>query len=103
MKKGMRLSRRGFFKLLGLAALDLFLLGIGGMGYGKLMEPDSFNVETVRLKLPRLARSFSGLRLAQISDIGNRRLHTISHFILLDLCIDLRVAKLFVRLLVQCR
>ena len=69
MKKGMRLSRRDFLKLLGVAALDFFLLAIGGVGYGFLMEPNQFKVETVRLKLPRLARSFSGLRLAQISDI----------------------------------
>ena len=65
----MRITRRGFLKLLGIAAVDLFLLGIGGVGYGILMAPNSFNVETVRLKLPRLARSFSGLRLVQISDI----------------------------------
>ena len=69
MKKGTRLSRRDFLKLLGVAALDFVLLAIGGVGYGFLMEPNQFKVETVRLKLPRLARSFSGLRLAQISDI----------------------------------
>ena len=69
MKKGMRLSRRDFLKVLGVAALDFFLLAIGGVGYGFLMEPNQFKVETVRLKLPRLARSFSGLRVAQISDI----------------------------------
>src|SRR5512134_4157878 len=69
MRKGIRITRRGFLKLLGIAAVDLFLLGFGGVGYGILMEPNSFNVETIRLKLPRLARSFSGLRLAQISDI----------------------------------
>jgi uncharacterized protein len=69
MMKGMRLSRRDFLKLAGLAALDLFLLGIGRAGKGLLMEPNSFAVETVHLKLPRLARSFSGLRLAQISDL----------------------------------
>lgn len=33
------------------------------------MEPNSFRVETVRLKLPRLSPGFSGLRLVQISDI----------------------------------
>ena len=69
MKMGMRLSRRDFLKLIGVAALDLFLLAIGGVGYGFLMEPNSFKLETVRLKLARLARSFSGFRLAQISDL----------------------------------
>ena len=69
MKLGMRLSRRDFLKLIGAAALDLFLLAIGGVGYGFLMEPNAFKVDVVRLKLTRLARSFSGLRLAQISDL----------------------------------
>src|SRR5688572_14919217 len=69
MKIGMRLSRRDFLKLIGVAALDLFLLAIGGVGYGLLMEPNSFKLETVRLKLTGLARSFSGLRLVQISDL----------------------------------
>ena len=65
----MRLSRRDLLKLAGVAALDVFLLGIGRVRYVLLMEPNSFTVETVHLKLPRLARSFSGLRLAQISDL----------------------------------
>lgn len=33
------------------------------------MEPNWFSVETIRLELPRLSPRFSGLRLAQISDI----------------------------------
>jgi predicted MPP superfamily phosphohydrolase len=69
MKKRTQLTRRDFLKLLGVAALDLFLLGIGSVGYGFLMEPNLFKVETVRLNLPRLSRKFSGLRLVQISDI----------------------------------
>ena len=69
MKKAMGITRRDFLRLAGVAALDLFLLAIGGVGYGFFMEPHGFKLETVRLKLPRLARSFSGLRLAQISDI----------------------------------
>jgi uncharacterized protein len=69
MRKRTQLTRRDFLKLLGVAALDLFLLGIGSVGYGFLMEPNLFKVETVRLNLPRLSRKFSGLRLVQISDI----------------------------------
>src|SRR5918993_3151980 len=69
MKKRTQLTRRDFLKLLGVAVLDLFLLGIGSVGYGFLMEPNLFKVETVRLNLPRLSRKFSGLRLVQISDI----------------------------------
>jgi predicted MPP superfamily phosphohydrolase len=69
MKQGLRIPRRDFLKLMGVAALDIFLLTIGGVGYGYFMEPNWFKVETIRLKLPRLSRRFSGLRLAQISDI----------------------------------
>jgi uncharacterized protein len=69
MKRTLRFTRRDFLKLMGVVALDFFLLAIGGVGYGYLMEPNWFKVETIRLKLPRLSRKFSGLRIAQISDI----------------------------------
>ena len=69
MNHKMQITRRDFLKLAGVAALDLFLLGVGGAGYGLAVEPNLFTVETVRLKLPRLSHQFSGLRLAQISDI----------------------------------
>ena len=69
MKKGTRISRRDFLRLMGVAALDVFLLAIGSVGYGYLMEPNWFKVETIPLKLPRLPPRFSGLRIAQISDI----------------------------------
>ena len=69
MKKGLRFTRRDFLKLSGLAALDLFLLGIGSAGYGILMEPNRFKVERIPLQLRRLSPRFSGLRVAQISDI----------------------------------
>jgi hypothetical protein len=69
MKKATRLTRRDFLRFLVVAALDIFFLTIGGVGYGVLMEPNWFKVETVRLKLPKLSRKFSGLRVAQISDI----------------------------------
>mgnify|MGYP001468009322 CR=1 FL=1 len=39
------------------------------MGFGFFMNPNGFKVETVRLELARLPRAFSGLRVAQISDI----------------------------------
>ena len=69
MKKGLLITRRDFLKLMGVAALDVFLLAIGGVGYGYLMEPNWFKVETIPLKLPRLSPRFSGLRVSQISDI----------------------------------
>ncbi len=69
MKRALPLTRQDFLKLVGVAALDFFLLAIGGAGYGYLIEPNWFKVETIQLKLPRLSRRFSGLRVAQISDI----------------------------------
>ena len=69
MSKVRRLTRRDFLKFTGVGALDIFLLAIGGAGYGYLMEPNCIQVETIRLTLPRLSRRFSGLRVAQISDI----------------------------------
>ena len=64
-----KLTRRDFLKLLKAGAIDLALLALGGVGYSVLVEPAWFSVETVRLNLPRLPRAFSGLRVAQISDI----------------------------------
>lgn len=69
MSKRIRLTRRDVLKLMGVAALNISLTGIGCVGYGFFMEPNLFAVETVRLQLPRLSRRFSGLRLAQLSDI----------------------------------
>ena len=69
MKNGKKLTRRSFLKLMGAAGLDFFLLAIGGALYSFLVEPGRVQVETVNLKLPRLARVFSGLRVVQISDI----------------------------------
>ncbi|HSJ87930.1 MAG TPA: metallophosphoesterase [Anaerolineales bacterium] len=62
-------TRREFLKLFWLGFLDLFLLSLGAAAYGFLIEPGLFQVERVRLKLKRLPRSFSGIRIAQISDI----------------------------------
>ena len=45
------------------------MLALGATGYTELVKPEQFSVETVRLKLPRLPHAFSGLRVAQISDI----------------------------------
>lgn len=69
MKKSLRVTRRDFLKLVGVAALDFFILAITGMGYGYLMQPNRFDVATVSLKLPRLSRRFSGLRVVLISDV----------------------------------
>jgi len=69
MKAGKKLTRRDFLRLLWHGFLSSALLATGGIGYGFLVEPGLFSVETVRLILKRLPRSFSGFRIAQISDI----------------------------------
>jgi predicted MPP superfamily phosphohydrolase len=63
------LTRRDFLKLLWAGMIDSFLLAVGGIWYGMLVEPASFKVENIRLQLPRLPQAFSGLRVAQLSDI----------------------------------
>lgn len=63
------LTRRDFLKLLWAGLIDTFLLTLVGTGYGVLVEPGQFKVENIRLQLNRLPRAFSGLRVAQISDI----------------------------------
>jgi predicted MPP superfamily phosphohydrolase len=69
MANGMKFSRRDFLKMSGAAALDLLGIGLLGTGYGTQVEPGWVEVKRLSLKLPRLGHSFSGLRLAQISDI----------------------------------
>ena len=69
MKNRGRLTRRSFLKLIGMAVLDFSLLAIGSAAYGAFVEPSLFKVETIPLKIPRLSRRFSGLRVAQLSDI----------------------------------
>lgn len=64
-----KLTRREFLKLLGVAALDFGVLTIGIAGYGVFIEPNWSKLETIHLKLPRLPRGFSGIRVVQISDI----------------------------------
>lgn len=63
------MTRRDFLKFTGMAALNLFGAGMGGLGYSMLVEPGWLDVAQVALELPRLAKPFSGFRLAQISDI----------------------------------
>jgi uncharacterized protein len=58
-------TRRDFLKVT--SQFGLFLLG--GTLYSTVIEPLWFDFENVVFKLPRLPKSFSGFRLAQISDI----------------------------------
>lgn len=64
-----KVSRLSFLKFLGYGIMDLALLSMGAVVYDMFMERGSFSVETVRLQLERLPKVFSGLRVAQISDI----------------------------------
>lgn len=64
-----KLSRREVLKLLWMGFIDIALLAIGGAVYSALIEPELLRVETVQLKLKRLSKALSGLRIAQISDI----------------------------------
>jgi len=64
-----RLTRRDFLKLLKVGAIDLGLLAAGGATWSFLVEPGWIRVEDIRLKLPRLTPAFSGMRIAQVSDI----------------------------------
>lgn len=62
-------SRRDFLKVAAVLGLDAFILGVAGVGYMQNVEPSWVEVRRVRLKLPRLPHAFSGLRIAQLSDI----------------------------------
>ena len=64
-----KMSRRDFLKLLKATAIDLSLLAAGGAVWSFLLEPNWVKVERVNLKLPGLSPEFSGIRVAQISDI----------------------------------
>ena len=63
------ITRHEFLKLMGMGFIDLLLAALGGIGYSTLLEPGLFKIENVRLELKRLPKVFSGLRIAQISDI----------------------------------
>jgi len=56
-------------KLSGMTALSFLLASMSGLGYASLIEPGWLDVEQIKLKLPRLSPKFSGIRIAQISDI----------------------------------
>ena len=62
-------TRRDFLRLLKIAGLDLVLITLVGGYYLKEYEPSRLEVTDVKLKLPRLPKSFSGFRLVQISDL----------------------------------
>jgi predicted MPP superfamily phosphohydrolase len=74
------LSRRDFLKFGGYTFLAGLLTASGGLGYATQIEPAWLEIVRLRLKLPRLAAEFSGLRLAQISDIHMGGWMNAEHF-----------------------
>lgn len=65
-----KVTRRDFLKLVRHAFLSSTVLTVSGVGYySALVEPGTCSVEIIPLTLERLSASFSGLRVAQISDI----------------------------------
>ena len=64
-----RLTRRDFLKITGLWALRTGVVGAGGLGYSRALEPAWIDIASVKLTLPRLAEEFHGYRIVQVSDI----------------------------------
>jgi predicted MPP superfamily phosphohydrolase len=64
-----KVTRRGFLKFLGYGLIDLVMLSMSGALFDVFAGRGLFSVETIRLRLSRLPKAFSGLRVAQISDI----------------------------------
>jgi hypothetical protein len=87
---GRKLTRRDFLKFLGWALLDGAVLTSMGWIYSARIEPGWVEVNPVPIRLPRLPRSFDGLRLAHFSDIHiggwmtRERLETIIDILLAE-------------------
>ena len=64
-----RISRRTLLKRCVTGMVGAGLLGVGGIEYGRLVEPRWIAIEPIRLTLPRLAPAFHQYRVAQISDL----------------------------------
>jgi predicted MPP superfamily phosphohydrolase len=64
-----KITRRGFLKFSGSAVFGCVVAGLGAWQYAHRVEPAWIEINELDLTLPRLAASFDGLRLVQISDI----------------------------------
>jgi hypothetical protein len=71
------ISRRALLTHAVRIALGAAAVGIGGLVYGRAIEPGWVQVTRLRLALPRLDAAFRGYRLAQISDIHMDRWMTL--------------------------
>lgn len=64
-----KVPRRSSLEFLGFGLIDLAILSMSGVLFDVLAGRSLFSVETIQLKLKRLPKVFSGLRVGQISDI----------------------------------
>ncbi len=64
-----KLPERDFLEILPVEFTEFVVGLINRIGYRAADESDLFQVETVRLRLERLPKSFSGFRIAQVSDL----------------------------------
>ncbi len=55
--------------MIGVSAVGAGVLGVGGMGYARAVEPGWVSVERVEVSLAGLVRAFDGYRVVQISDV----------------------------------
>ncbi len=67
--KNTKFSRRDFLKLFRTATLTALASGLGGIIYSASMEPGWLDVVRLKMPLRRLPKSFTGFKIAQISDI----------------------------------
>jgi predicted MPP superfamily phosphohydrolase len=63
-----RISRRDFLKITKVAGLGVLFAASGNVLFSQF-DPDWLDVSQVRLVLPHLPASFSGVRIVQVSDI----------------------------------
>ncbi len=65
----MRMKRRTFMKYAGIGGVGATVMGGSSVWYGTTIEPGLLDVVTVPVRLPRLASTFHGYRIVQLSDI----------------------------------
>ena len=63
-----RITRRGFLKAFGAAALGLGASCLGGYGYGFYVEPRWLSIERVDVPVSDLPTAFTGFRIVCLSD-----------------------------------
>jgi uncharacterized protein len=64
----MKMSRRNFFKAMGLAVAGTTLTATSGVGYAKNIEPGQLTIESVQLPLHKLKPALEGFKIVHMSD-----------------------------------